>query len=115
MAVVTLMTGISLAAEGKITLLPALVLGYFLGAAYFLSVGFRLKSIVGKTKEAAKREMLWGMFLRLVPLFIALGCAIKISFNVFLTVTAGLAVFYVLALVHLIFADIGMNILQEEN
>ena len=109
-----LMVALNLAVGGQIFLLPAYLAGYFLAAAYLTVAGFRLRRTVGKDKASAKREMLIGMLLRLVMLFAVLGAALKISFNVFMTVIAGFGVFYVLFLAHLIIAVFRLNILSED-
>ena len=114
LAVLTLMSAISLVGAGQLWLLPALLVGYFLGATYFFTVGLRLARSMGKPKAAAKREMLLGMLLRLVLVFAALAAAIKISFTLFMTVVAGFGAFYVLTLAHLIIAVFRLDILSED-
>ena len=114
LAVVTVMVSLSLLGGGHLSLLPSFLAGYFLAAMNFAIVTLRLKRAEGKTKAAAKREMLFGMLLRLIMLFVVLGAALKISLNVFMTVIAGFGVFYVVFLAHLIIAVFRLNILSED-
>ena len=108
---VTLGVAVNLLAAGRISLFPSYLAGYLLGAAYFFTATLRLKRAAGLNKTSAKREMLIGLVLRLLMMFVVLGAALQISQSVFMTVATGFGVFYVLFLAHLILAAFRQNIL----
>lgn len=110
LAVVTLMVVIHLWSVGEIYLVGAIAVGYFLAAVFFVSTALRLWRSVGMTREGAKRQMLFGLALRLLMLFAALYAAVHISAKVFAGVAAGFLVGYAVALINLIvlnFSDKG--------
>ncbi len=109
LGVAAFVVALNLWSGGQMGLLPALFVGYFLGLFYWFTVAMRLRNSMGKTAAGAKREMLWGLLLRLVLVAAVFTAAIKISFYVFLTVAAGFGIFYVLAAVHLTVAAFGMK------
>ena len=111
---IALMVALNLAVGGQLALFPAYLAGYFLAAAYFFTVASRLNRAAHKEKAAAKREMLIGMLLRLIMLFVVFGAALKISLSVFMTVIAGFGVFHVVFLAHLIIAVFRLNVLSED-
>lgn len=114
LGLVTLMSAVALLPSGKLSFLGALVVGYLLATVYFFTIGTRLFRIVSKAKKNAKREMLFGLLLRMVMIFVALTSAIKFSLEVFFTLVAGFAVCYALILANLTLCSMKMKIFNED-
>lgn len=102
LGVVTLMAVITLAANGRVDLIGALFIGYFAAAVYAWTMAYRIWRSAGLSASGAKREMLWGLVLRLAVLLVVLFAAVRISTEVFGMVVAGFWLFYLLFMVHLI-------------
>lgn len=107
LAVCTLMVGITLVANGEAALIPAFLMGYLVSAVCIWTMGSRIWRSAGLSVKSAKRQMLWGLFLRLAMLFAVLLAAVQISVRIFGMVAAGFLLFYVLAMVHLMMANIS--------
>ena len=93
--------GLLMAVNGKGYLIPALMLGYILAAVTVFAMGSRIWRSMGLTVGAAKRQMWWGLFLRLTMLFVVLTVAIRLSVDVFAATVMGFALCYALAIVTL--------------
>jgi len=100
--VLTLLIVINLWSVGKLYLTGALFVGYALAAMFSLSTALRLWRSQGLSKDSAKRQMLWGLALRLLMLFAGLYVAVQISEEVFGLVASGFLLAYALALINLI-------------
>lgn len=97
-AVISLMIFISLLGQGELDLMGGVVIGYMLGIFYFISVTARLNKIMLLIRDPvrARREMIFGMLMRLVMIFLCLMLVIKISTKLFFSATTGfLVVFFV--------------------
>ncbi len=105
LAVVTAMTAVSLFSSGEGGLIGALLIGYVTAATFLWTMIYRLWRITDLSQGSAKRQMLWGMVLRLMVLFIVLAVAIHISVRVFSVTAAGFLLFYFLFMVHLVFEN----------
>lgn len=105
LAVVTLMVAITLVSSGEGRLMGALVIGYVTAATFLWTMIYRIWRIAGLSPDSAKRQMLWGLALRLMVLVIVLFVAIHISVRVFSVVAAGFLLFYFLFMVHLAIAS----------
>ncbi len=105
LAAVTLMVFIMLAAEGRGSLVGALLLGYFTGGVFVGTMVYRTWRSAGLSADGAKRMMLWGLVLRLGTLFLVLFTAIHISVQVFSMTALGFLLFYGLSLLHLMQAN----------
>lgn len=97
LAVMTIIIIINLAVVGHLELFPAVLIGYVLAAVYIISTAARLSSIVGLSQAQAKRQMLFGLILRIIMLLIVLLVGLKISQLVFFSMTGGFLTFYVVA------------------
>lgn len=89
---------ISLFAAGEGALVGALFLGELLGALYLWTLVFRTIKSAALSAGAAKRQMLWGLFLRLAALFAVLAVAANLSLQVFFAATGGFLLIYFTAL-----------------
>ena len=106
LALATAMIIVSLFAQDEIYLTGALLIGYLLGAFYFISTAGRLEraaSMIYSQKRQmriakAKREMIFGMLLRITMIFVALMVAVKISTKIFAVAVMGFFVIFVLGL-----------------
>lgn len=105
LAVMTAPIAAALAVCGRIELLGALFVGYAAGAVVLWGMAHRVWRSAGFTPARAKREMLWGLFLRLFVLFAVLGAAAHIGAPVFWTAAGGFLLLYALFLLHLIAAQ----------
>jgi len=94
----TALCALSLIASGEAFLLGALFLGELLGALYLWTLVFRTIKSAALAAPAAKREMLWGLFLRLLALFAVLAVAANLSVRVFFAATGGFLLVYFTAL-----------------
>ncbi|EKU71010.1 hypothetical protein [Selenomonas sp. F0473] len=105
LAIVTVCLAAMLGARGEIRLIGAVVAGYAAGAAVTFGMAHRVWRSAGFTPARAKREMLWGLALRLVTLFLILSVAAHISLVVFGAAAGGCLLFYALFMLHLIAAQ----------
>lgn len=95
----TVAVGLFLLAGGLAHLIPALLIGYALAGATLFTTMTRLWRSADLEAAAAKRQMLWGLALRLIMLFAVLYVAIRIAAAVFGVVVLGFAIGYALSLV----------------
>lgn len=102
LAIVTVMVVLTLVAQGNGHLIGALFLGYFTGGIFVGTMAYRTWRSAGLSADGAKREMLWGLVLRLGALFIVLFAAIHISVQVFGVTALGFLLVYILSLLHMI-------------
>ena len=112
---VTIIFVINLAVIGHLELLPAVLIGYVLAAAYIFSTAARLSSIMGLSQEQAKRRMLFGLVLRMAMLLIVLLVSLKISQIVFFSMAAGFFTFYVVAHLGLITTSYKTSFLDNDD
>ena len=101
-----LMIGSLLLARGEGQLIGALFLGYFAALVFVWNMAWRLWHLAA-APGTARRQMLWGMALRLAVLALVLLAAASVSSEVFLMAAFGFVLCYGLALVHLIVLNIG--------
>ena len=101
-----LMIGSLLLARGEGQFIGALLLGYFAALVFVWNMAWRLWHLAA-APGTARRQMLWGMALRLAVLALVLLAAASVSSEVFLMAAFGFVLCYGLALVHLIVLNIG--------
>ena len=109
LGIVTLMVSLLLLSGGNGSLIGALLLGYFTGGIFVGTMVYRIWRSAGLSADGAKKQMLWGLVLRLGMLFIVLFTAVHISVQVFGVTVLGFLLFYGLSLVHLIWGNIDMK------
>ncbi len=98
-----LMIGSLLLARGEGQFIGALLLGYFAALVFVWNMAWRLTYM----QSGGKRQMLWGMVLRMLVLFLVLLVVVTISIPVFLVTALGFLVCYGLALFLLIHMNLG--------
>ena len=96
-----LMIGSLLLARGEGQLIGALFLGYFAALVFVWNMAWRLWRLT-YMQSGGKRQMLWGMFLRLAVLALVLLAAALASSEVMLAAAAGFVATYFVALGQLI-------------
>lgn len=101
-----LMIGSLLLARGEGQFIGALLLGYFAALVFVWNMAWRLWRLT-YMQSGGKRQMLWGMVLRMLVLFLVLLVAVTISIPVFLVTALGFLVCYGLALFLLIHMNLG--------
>ncbi len=109
LGIVTLMVSLLLLSGGNGSLIGALLLGYFTGGIFVGTMVYRIWRSAGLSADGAKKQMLWGLVLRLGMLFIVLFTAVHISVQVFGVTVLGFLLFYGLSLVHLVQGNIDMK------
>lgn len=109
LGIVTLMVSLLLLSEGNGSLIGALLLGYFTGGIFVGTMVYRIWRSAGLSADGAKKQMLWGLVLRLGMLFIVLFTAVHISVQVFGVTVLGFLLFYGLSLVHLVQGNIDIK------
>lgn len=109
LGIVTLMVSLLLLSGGNGSLIGALLLGYFTGGIFVGTMVYRIWRSAGLSADGAKKQMLWGLVLRLGMLFVVLFTAIHISVQVFGVTVLGFLLFYGLSLVHLILGNIDIK------
>lgn len=109
LAACALMVFATLLARGEGGLIGALLLGYFTGAIYVWTLVYRTWRSAGLSAGGAKKQMLWGLVLRLSALFAVLFAAIHISVQVFSMTAFGFLLFYVLFMVFMAKASRNRN------
>lgn len=105
-AVAALIMGIELWGRGEFYLIKAVVAGLILAAVFFFLTALRLRRGMMLSRDAAKRQMLWGLALRLMLVFIVLAVAVKISPQVFAAMAIAFLVGYGLCLLCLIVTNL---------
>ena len=102
LGVITLAVGSMLVANGQTELIGALIIGFVTGLVFLGNMSLRLWRAAHATANHAKRQMLWGLVLRLLVLFIVLFAAVQISTQVFSIVALGFVLCYAWAMVLMI-------------
>ena len=98
--------GALLLARGEGGLTFALLLGFAAALVFVWNMAWRLWHLAA-APGTARRQMLWGMALRLAVLALVLLAAASVSSEVFLMAAFGFVLCYGLALAHLIVLNIG--------
>ncbi|MDD6382416.1 hypothetical protein [Mitsuokella sp.] len=106
LGIVTLGIGSWLFARGDGMLIAALFLGYLTALVFVWNQAWRLWRLTFLQK-GGKRQMLWGMALRMVLLFLVLLVAATISADVFHVVAIGFLICYGLSLFLMIHMNLG--------
>ncbi|WP_288321740.1 hypothetical protein [uncultured Selenomonas sp.] len=102
---VTISVAAMLFAAGEVRLIGGVLAGYAAGAAILWGMSYRVWRSAGFPPARARREMLWGLALRLMTLFLILSAAAQISPAVFSAAAGGCLLFYALFMLHLIAAQ----------
>lgn len=102
---VTISVAALLFAAGEVRLIGGVLAGYAAGAAILWGMSYRVLRSAGFPPARARREMLWGLALRLMTLFLILSAAAQISPAVFGAAAGGCLLFYALFMLHLIAAQ----------
>ncbi|MBO6204242.1 MAG: hypothetical protein J6O13_12000 [Selenomonas sp.] len=102
LGVITLTVGSMLVANGQTELIGALIIGFVTGLVFLGNMSMRLWRSAHLSAGNAKRQMLWGLVLRLAVLFIVLFAAVQISTQVFSMVALGFVLCYAWAMVLMI-------------
>ena len=102
LGVITLTIGSMLVANGQTELIGALIIGFMTGLVFLGNMSMRLWKAASLSAGNAKRQMLWGLVLRLMVLFIVLLAAVRISTQVFSIVALGFLLCYAWAMVLMI-------------
>ncbi|EFR39739.1 hypothetical protein HMPREF9162_0371 [Selenomonas sp. oral taxon 137 str. F0430] len=102
---VTISVAAMLFAAGEVRLIGGVLAGYAAGAAILWGMSYRVWRSAGFPPARARREMLWGLALRLMTLFLILSAAAQISPAVFWAAAGGCLLFYALFMLHLIAAQ----------
>ena len=102
---VTISVAAMLIAAGEVRLIGGVLAGYAAGAAILWGMSYRVWRSAGFPPARARREMLWGLALRLMTLFLILSAAAQISPAVFWAAAGGCLLFYALFMLHLIAAQ----------
>ena len=102
LGVITLAVGSMLVANGQKELIGALIIGFMTGLVFLGNMSLRLWKAASLPVGGAKRQMLWGLVLRLMVLFIVLLAAVRISTQVFSIVALGFLLCYAWAMVLMI-------------
>ena len=102
LGVITLAVGSMLVANGQTELIGALIIGFMTGLVFLGNMSLRLWKAAHADANHAKRQMLWGLVLRLMVLFIVLFAAVQISTQVFSIVALGFLLCYAWAMVLMI-------------
>jgi hypothetical protein len=91
-----------LVANGTAELIGALIIGFITGLVFLGNMSMRLWRAAQLSAGNAKRQMLWGLVLRLLVLFIVLFAAVQISTQVFSMTALGFVLCYAWAMVLMI-------------
>ena len=102
LGVITFTVGSMLVANGQTELIGALIIGFITGLVFLGNMSMRLWRAAGASAGNAKRQMLWGLVLRLLVLFMVLFAAVQISTQVFSMVALGFVLCYAWAMVLMI-------------
>ena len=106
LGIASLVIGGFLLARGEGALIGALFLGYLTALVFVWNMAWRLWRLT-YLQKGGKRQMLWGMVLRMLVLFLVLLVAVTISVPVFLVTALGFLVCYGLALFLMIHMKLG--------
>lgn len=106
LGIASLVIGGFLLARGEGALIGALFLGYLTALVFVWNMAWRLWRLT-YLQKGGKRQMLWGMVLRMLVLFLVLLVAVTISVPVFLVTALGFLVCYGLALFLMIHMKFG--------
>jgi len=107
LTVVTLMIGSLLLARDEADLIGALLLGYMAALVFVWNMAWRLWRIAAAPTGGAKKQMLWGLVLRMMVLLLILLTAVKISAQVFGVTALGFLICYGLSMFLLIHMNYG--------
>jgi len=99
---ITLAVGSMLVANGTAELIGALLIGFITGLVFLGNMSMRLWRSIHLSAGNAKRQMLWGLVLRLLVLFSVLFAAVQISTQVFSMVALGFVLCYAWAMILMI-------------
>ena len=102
LAAFTAMLCLSLMASGGAQLIGALFIGYLAAGAYLWTLVYRTFRSAGMSAQGAKKEMLFGLILRLLTLALIFGVAARIGTQVFAVTVLGFLTVYLTALVLMI-------------
>ena len=102
LGVITFTVGSMLVANGQTELIGALIIGFMTGLVFLGNMSLRLWRAAQLSADRAKKQMLWGLVLRLLVLFIVLFAAVQISTQVFSIVALGFVLCYAWAMVLMI-------------
>ena len=72
----TLMLMVNFIASGQVELIAAMLIGYALAGFYIISTAMRLSSIAQQKSAFAKRQMLFGLVMRILMIFVVFAFAI---------------------------------------
>lgn len=106
LGIMTVLIGGVLLSRGEGTLIGALFLGYLAAMVFVWNMAWRLWRLT-YLQKGGKRQMLWGMALRMLVLFLVLLVAVTISVPVFLVTALGFLVCYGASLFLLIHMQAG--------
>lgn len=101
------MAGSLLFARGEAGLIGALLLGYLAALVFVWNMAWRLWRIADAPVGGAKKQMLWGLLLRMIVLVAVLLTAVKISAQVFGVTVLGFLLCYGVCLFLLIHMNCG--------
>ena len=98
LAICTMIIVLPLIFNGQLMLIGALLVGYLAAAICIWTLVYRTWKSASLDAASAKKQMLWGLTLRLV----VLAAAVNISVAVFAATAGGFLLCYALAMAHLI-------------
>lgn len=107
LAAASLMVGSLLLARGETDLIGALLLGYLAALVFVWNMAWRLWRIAAVPTGGAKKQMLWGLVLRMMVLLLILLTAVNISAQVFGVTVLGFLICYGLSIFLLIHMNHG--------
>ena len=107
LGVITLAIGSMLAANGTVELIGALIIGFITGLVFLGNMSMRLWRAAQLSAGNAKRQMLWGLVLRMMVLLLILLTAVNISAQVFGVTVLGFLICYGLSIFLLIHMNHG--------
>ena len=102
LGVITFTVGSMFVANGQTELIGALIIGFMTGLVFLGNMSLRLWRAAQLSADRVKKQMLWGLVLRLMVLFIVLFASVRISTQVFSIVALGFVLCYAWAMVLMI-------------
>ena len=102
LAICTMIIVLPLIFNGQLMLIGALLVGYLAAAICIWTLVYRTWKSASLDAASAKKQMLWGLTLRLVTCFVDLAAAVNISVAVFAATAGGFLLCYALSMAHLI-------------
>lgn len=102
LTICTMIIVLPLIFNGQLMLIGALLVGYLAAAICIWTLVYRTWKSASLDAASAKKQMLWGLTLRLVTCFVLLAAAVNISVTVFAATAGGFLLCYALAMAHLI-------------